>query len=308
MRPKSSNRSNNLNGFFSPLSPETFKAKFFEKKILFQEPTDERTQLVRQITITPESLLKFSFDPDFVMLLRQTGVPLENPEKTEILKANRLATFFKEDGSVVVRRVQSLDPTCKKLTDKLKKAFGIPVTMNAYLTPPRVQTFAKHWDDHDVLVLQLAGSKKWNIYSPFQKYPLKPGPDPYPSQVLKSFELTPGAFLYLPSGYSHEAIADSESSLHLTIGFSAVRKWEGLNQIFQEILKQAAQDDFFRGTFTNFETVNTKSMNLIHRRFMSLVRKNVTSKNLRRIQGQIENEKNPVETPLQTSKRQTTRK
>ena len=55
----------------------------------------------------------------------------------------------------------------------LEEALGYAVQANAYYTPRGSQGFAVHHDTHDVLVLQVAGEKRWFLYEPLLELPLK---------------------------------------------------------------------------------------------------------------------------------------
>ena len=46
----------------------------------------------------------------------------------------------------------------------LQEHFGFPVGCSAYLTPTSTQGFPPHYDDVEVFVLQLQGSKRWRPY------------------------------------------------------------------------------------------------------------------------------------------------
>ena len=46
----------------------------------------------------------------------------------------------------------------------LQEHFGFPVGCSAYLTPTSTQGFPPHYDDVEVFVLQLQGSKRWRLY------------------------------------------------------------------------------------------------------------------------------------------------
>ena len=61
---------------------------------------------------------------------------------------------------------------CRDLADEL----GHATQCNAYVTPPGSQGFAPHHDTHDVFVLQVDGHKRWNIYEPLIRLPLKSQP------------------------------------------------------------------------------------------------------------------------------------
>ncbi|WP_436786035.1 JmjC domain-containing protein [Yinghuangia sp. YIM S10712] len=83
-----------------------------------------------------------------------------------------------------------------------------PVSANAYLTPPRAQGFDRHQDDHSVLVVQLHGSKRWEVFAPGAQKP----------EALVSATLEPGDVLSIPRGFPHVAHTTNKASLHLTFG------------------------------------------------------------------------------------------
>jgi len=110
----------------------------------------------------------------------------------------------------------------------LEEALGYAVQANAYYTPRGSQGFAVHHDTHDVLVLQVAGEKRWLLYEPLLELPLKhqryssalgEHGDPVDDLVLRA-----GDTLYLPRGWLHQAETSAHDSLHLTIGI-AVHTW-----------------------------------------------------------------------------------
>lgn len=46
------------------------------------------------------------------------------------------------------------------------------VQVNAYLTTQDTSGFALHWDDHDVIIVQLAGEKTWDVRAPSRPVPM----------------------------------------------------------------------------------------------------------------------------------------
>jgi bifunctional lysine-specific demethylase and histidyl-hydroxylase NO66 len=107
----------------------------------------------------------------------------------------------------------------------LEQALGQTVQANSYSTPRGSQGFAVHHDTHDVLVLQVAGEKRWLLYDPLFELPLKHqryskalGEHGEPSD---EFVLRAGDTLYLPRGWLHQAETSDTDSLHLTIGINA---------------------------------------------------------------------------------------
>jgi cupin superfamily protein len=131
-----------------------------------------------------------------------------------------------EDGATIV--LQALHVSWHPLAvfcRLLEEALGLPVQVNAYYTPRGSQGFAVHHDTHDVLVLQVAGEKRWLLYEPLLELPLKhqrysaalgDHGEPTDDVVLRA-----GDTLYLPRGWLHEAKTSAHDSLHLTIGITA---------------------------------------------------------------------------------------
>jgi hypothetical protein len=85
-----------------------------------------------------------------------------------------------------------------------------------------------HHDTHEVISLQVAGSKRWLVYEPVLELPLKN--QRYRSALGEPGEpvLDPtaraGDTLYLPRGWLHQALTTDSDSLHITIGVN-VRRW-----------------------------------------------------------------------------------
>ncbi len=107
----------------------------------------------------------------------------------------------------------------------LEEALDRPVQANSYYTPRGSQGFAVHHDTHDVLVLQVAGEKRWRLYDPLLELPLKH--QRYSKalgdhgEATDELVLRAGDTLYLPRGWLHEAETSDTDSLHLTVGITA---------------------------------------------------------------------------------------
>ena len=119
----------------------------------------------------------------------------------------------------------------------------IPIRANAYLTPARSKGFSRHYDTHDVLVMQVAGSKTWQIYSnplplPHEEQPFKAA---WLDDAVKIADVTlePGDVLYLPRGFIHGASSNHDTSLHITVGIRAM----ALREVAVALIKQAAVAD-----------------------------------------------------------------
>ncbi len=146
-------------------------------------------------------------------------------------------------ASLVLQALHRNWPPLIDFGSALSAELGHPVQINAYLTPPQSQGFAAHYDTHDVFVLQVSGSKRWSIHPPVVT-------DPLPGQVWEQHRdevaaqaaqapliervLRPGDALYLPRGFLHSAVAQGETSLHLTVGIHPVTRYAVLRQLLAE--------------------------------------------------------------------------
>jgi lysine-specific demethylase/histidyl-hydroxylase NO66 len=121
----------------------------------------------------------------------------------------------------------------------LEGALGHAVQANAYYTPRGSQGFAVHHDTHDVLVLQVAGEKRWLLYEPLLELPLKH--QRYSASLgehgepTDDFVLRAGDALYLPRGWLHQAETSATDSLHITIGIAAHTWIDGVKGAVEEL-------------------------------------------------------------------------
>lgn len=128
----------------------------------------------------------------------------------------------------------SLDRHWKPLGDlclKLEEQLDHGVKTNVYLTAAHTTGFPPHYDTHDILVLQIAGKKRWRIHEPTLKLPDISQPcEPKsfsPGARLTEVELRAGDLLYLPRGYGHAATTSDSHSAHVTVGIH-VYTWAGV--------------------------------------------------------------------------------
>jgi hypothetical protein len=118
----------------------------------------------------------------------------------EVVDVRKVLDQFRRGATLVL---QSLHRTWAPLSSwcaALEREIGWPVQANAYLTPAGEQGLAPHADRHDVLAIQLHGTKSWEV------------------EDLGAVDLQPGDVVYLPAGLRHQAHTESRASLHLTIG------------------------------------------------------------------------------------------
>ena len=146
---------------------------------------------------------------------------------------DKVRRLYAEGTSVVLQALHRTWPPVEEFAQQLAADLGHPVQVNSYLTPPDNQGFDAHYDVHDVFVLQVHGTKHWQVHPPVQDRPHRDEPWNDRSQQVRAaaqasplleVELRPGDVLYLPRGFLHSARACGVASLHLTVGIHA---WTG---------------------------------------------------------------------------------
>ncbi len=159
---------------------------------------------------------------------------------------DKLVRLFADGSTLVLQALHRVWPPIIEFCQRLGEEIGHPVQANAYVTPPQNQGFSNHYDVHDVFVLQLEGSKRWQIHSPVLEAPLRDQPwnDRKADVEARAAErplieavLEPGDCLYLPRGFLHAAKALGGVSTHLTIG---VHPWTRFT-LAEDMLRQALQ-------------------------------------------------------------------
>ncbi|WP_114951084.1 cupin domain-containing protein [Sphingosinicella terrae] len=130
----------------------------------------------------------------------------------------------------------------------LEEVFSCHVQTNVYLTPSGNQGFATHFDNHDVFVMQISGSKAWRLYGvpveiPYRGENFELGRYE-PGEVTRTFTLEPGDCVYIPRGMMHDAenVGD-EPSLHITVGL-ITKTWADL--LLEAISELALAEPDFR--------------------------------------------------------------
>lgn len=129
-----------------------------------------------------------------------------------------------EGASLVVDAIDELHEPIGDLAAELEGWLRTSVQVNAYASWTATEGFGTHWDDHDVIVVQIEGSKRWKIFGPTRHKPMfrdVATPEDPPDNPVAELVLDPGDVLYLPRGWWHAVTADQGThSLHLTCGIT----------------------------------------------------------------------------------------
>ena len=113
----------------------------------------------------------------------------------------------------MLQGLHHLWPPLQRFCGRLEGATSHAVQANAYLSPPGAAALRHHRDTHEVLALQVEGSKTWQI------------------DGLGPVTMEAGDVAYLPAGTGHAAAAQERHSLHVTIGVLATTYAAALQRV-----------------------------------------------------------------------------
>ncbi|MFB7473729.1 JmjC domain-containing protein [Kitasatospora sp. NPDC056184] len=151
-----------------------------------------------------------------------------SPRGQSIPMANmhRLGDLLRQGATLIMDQVNVFDPTMEVACRALQWWARERVQVNAYLTTNAAEGFPLHWDDHDVIVVQLSGQKDWEVRAASRTAPMYRDADPNsaPSEtVIFNGTLHAGNVMHIPRGHWHQATrtrSGTGHSLHVTFGIT----------------------------------------------------------------------------------------
>jgi ribosomal protein L16 Arg81 hydroxylase len=207
---------------------------------------------------------------------------------------------YRRGSTIRVNRVHRYWKPLRELCRSLEQSFTFPVRANLYCTPASATPSRRHYDTHDVFVLQISGSKSWRIFQPLVKLPLATVP-PLPfeqrtemlkyarggpkkgrasisedecGQPINELTLEAGDLLYVPRGFPHDAWTTDQPSTHVTIGLHVVRWLDLLSVALGQVSNRDAR-------FRQALPIDNDARNDLEELFSALVQEFATQANLK---------------------------
>lgn len=148
-----------------------------------------------------------------------------------VLDLNKISEEYGKGATITLPALHRIWKPLNALCMRLEQELDHRIHANAYVTPGRTAGFKPHYDTTGILVLQLAGKKRWQIREPPIKLPHSEQPFKpegfNPGSVLMEIDLEPGDLLHLPRGYVHSTTTSQGHSAHVTLGIN-VYTWVDL--------------------------------------------------------------------------------
>jgi len=212
-----------------PITPETFFKDYYERKPLLIEGKDSAkfTPLLGLAAIDRYLATTLPCHPDVFMVDAAREIKPEEysfphsqpPGRIDLPRAYQL---FDSGSTISLSQLHERIPELAALCRSVEQTFSNHFQTNIYLSPRNAQGFKTHYDSHDVLVLQVAGSKHWTLYDTLIELPLHgqgfERDKHIPGAATSELTLKAGDVFYCPRGLFHSARSTDDVSLHITLG------------------------------------------------------------------------------------------
>lgn len=223
-----------LDALFSPVSLTEFQRAYWPHHVLISDAGPER--LPSFFTAPELSDVRAILSAHW----GQVKVIADDPQlfNEEIVSAREARAFYEAGSTICLLHAHRSIPVVGRWAQLLARALEVPpylVHCSAYASPDGQGT-PKHFDNNEVIVLQLGGSKRWqmspNLDFPYPTRNFVAGMSPYAELPYSLFDasrempegstrfvMEPGATLFIPRGVWH-ATSAGDASLSLSFGFA----------------------------------------------------------------------------------------
>jgi ribosomal protein L16 Arg81 hydroxylase len=242
---------------FHPLGVEEFLDRYYEQRALHvrRDDADYYASLLNAGDI--DRLFENTAIARSIIRITKEGKELHSDKFAEVadgsttdrLSNDRALRLFEDGYTLIINGASRVFPNLDRFCMALEREVGFRVNPNIYITPFNAQGFDTHYDDHDVFILQVMGTKNWRIYHSAVELPSKR--QKFRSGVHKlgapemEITLSPGECLYIPRGYLHDARTDGVTSAHITLGLHPTYHFD----LVYELAYQAQDLPAFRKSF-----------------------------------------------------------
>ena len=167
----------------APVHPAEFRASHLEREpLLVQRRDPDYFAELLTLDDIDRLLSSLTFRQQDIRLANcETPVKRSDYMSGSELDRGKLFALFERGASVVFERLDGKWPPLRRFCRGIERDLRQPLQANAYMTPggthgqnaERAQGLRRHYDTHDVFILQVAGRKTWNLCDAAIPLPLK---------------------------------------------------------------------------------------------------------------------------------------
>ena len=244
----------------APLTEAEFLVQLRKRELIFvrAENGARYTSLLSWATL--KHMLECGQHPrglaDFRVVKESVTVPADrwltkNPDGTNRVDIAKIEAFLAQGFSLVISPIQTFVPALNAVCEDLKTRLSERIKVGLIVTTGTGGAFKLHYDPEDLIILQVEGTKRWQIFGPAVSNPVTDLPrQPPPPANAPIFDevLQPGDFLFVPAGNWHHCQNGPDLSLHLGIFFIPPTGSHALKVLTSQLLAE----ELFRMPLTRF--------------------------------------------------------
>src|SRR4051812_429610 len=149
-----------LQSLISPISDEEFRARYWERKPLIVHRGDPGYY---GDLFTLEEFDASVGRQNYVKTAEATAKKSGRHHGTGASSMERVLSDMRDGHTLILDAVHQHNPKLFQMCQMLTVDTGFQFQTNIYLTPPNGKGFTAHWDNHDVFIMQVLGSKLWKV-------------------------------------------------------------------------------------------------------------------------------------------------
>ena len=227
-----------LRSIIAPVSKDAFRTRYWEQKPLLVHRRDPG--FYADLFTLRDFDHAIAASPEFVKIANEAAKKHVSYKSEAVRGLEETLADMRNGGTLVLDQMQKHNRNLSALCRLMAAELGHRFQTNLYLTPPNGRGFPPHWDDHDVFILQVLGSKHWKIEKERRAINRKGERMGAEGRELRgdllSFTLEQGDLIYIPRGFVHAAECGAEPSLHITLGLTGSFYEDFLNAVLQVVV------------------------------------------------------------------------
>jgi ribosomal protein L16 Arg81 hydroxylase len=170
-------------------------------------------------------------------------------DKADIAKVE---DYLAQGYNITITHIEQNVPHLALLCDNIKSRLSEATYAGVIVTRGRDGAFRVHYDPEDLIILQIEGTKRWQIFGPAVRNPVRGMPKAWPPGNALVFDevLQPGDLLFVPAGNWHHCEAGPGRSLHLGIFIIPPTGSHAVKALTSHLLSE----EMFRMPLTRFDS------------------------------------------------------
>lgn len=185
---------------------------------------------------------EYSQERDHVRVSKESMmVPQRSWETNGKVDVAKLEDFLAKGFSLILTHIEPYVPPLAALCDQIKSRLSEASYAGVIVTSGTDGAFKLHFDFEDLIIVQIEGTKRWQIFGSPVPNPARNMPKPAaPRDTQPIFDevLEPGDLLIVPAGNWHHCQAGPGRSIHLGVFVIPPTGWDAVRALIANLLAE----------------------------------------------------------------------